>query len=410
MKSILPLGFFLLVVVGCAPKPLEPDQARALLAEHNISYSRQAFLAAAGEGDLETVRLFVEAGMDVNAQTTSENDETALMHAAGGGHLKVVKYLVEQGADPDLTSDRCAGYLASDLFEEFFTSQNQCRRQEALLWAAYHGRMKVVEYLIEVDGGGYTPHIEFFYYPNGPHTAISLAAWSGHLNVLKYLRKHVNFHYQEYVGGQDADAMVWAAEQGHLDVVKFLHKEGTPVDSRKVTPLMAASYSGHKDVVEFLLEKGANIHLRQARQFMDREGNVFTEYGASALTLAIQQGRDEIMHILLNHWVYTYGADGHDDHGRTALMYAASWGNMEWAQKLIANGAAVDAKTTDGTTALFFAAAEGHVEIVGLLIDLGADPHARNIHDYTALLLAEERGHEGVASLLRNVEEEQLNG
>ena len=73
------------------------------------------------------VRLFIEAGLDVNVQPYSsssvyiptqedveelddleavwfpqdgdEDNDTALMKAAGQGHIEVVRFLVEQGAD-----------------------------------------------------------------------------------------------------------------------------------------------------------------------------------------------------------------------------------------------------------------------------------------------------------------------
>ena len=432
MRENLALGFVLLVVLaGCAKplgpaeeapvseeqstttttyEPLAPDQARAVLKERGIPYSQHSFLTTAGEGDLEAVRLFIEAGMNVNAQSVNEGLDTALMHAAGGGHLNVVRYLVSQGAQVNLKNGRCAGSLAIEI-----TIENPgCDRQDALMWAAYNGRMKVVEYLIEQRD--YIPSIYWFDIGYGPASAMTLAAYGGHLDVVRFLRENVNPNHKQYL--RDRFALIWAADQGHLDIVKFLFKEGAginPVSSlgqrgTGITALMMASYNGHVAVVEFLLDNGADIHVREARWFMTRDGSTWQEFGASALSAAIGQGQDEVMHLLLEHWLYSFGADGHDDHGRTALMYAASWGNMDWIRRLVESGAPVGIQTYVGTTALMFAAAEGHTQAVQFLLDLGEDPNIQNNHGYTALRLAEERGHEAVANLLRNVEKEQLDG
>ena len=420
MKNLV-LGFILLAALaGCTAQgplapdrdPLSPDQARTKLEERSIPYSQRAFFEAAAEGDLETVRLFIEAGMDVNVQTIDEDFDTALMHSAGGGHLKVVRYLVDQGADIYRTNARCAGSFVM----EITVKDPLCNRQDALMWAAHNGRIKVVEYFISKKD--YIPDIDWFDPRYGPNSAIMLAAYSGHLNILKFLRDHVHFNYKDYLGSRDAHALLWASEQGHLDIVKFLFDQGTNINpgvrldgtrGSATTPLMMASYGGQVDVVVFLLGKGADIHVRESMQYVTDDGSVWTEFGASALTAAIDQGHDEIMALLLEHWMHTYGADGRDDHGRTSLMYAASWGNIEWMQRLVDNGAPVNTWTYVGTTALMFAAAAGHVEAVKLLLDLGEDPSIENSHGHTALSLAEGRGHEDVASLLRNVEEEQLN-
>ena len=54
----------------------------------------------------------------------------------------------------------------------------------------------------------------------------------------------------------------------------------------------------------------------------------------------------------LLHWVRKFGVEGRDDHGRTALMYAALWGNVEWIQFLVDNGAIVNTTTYVGSTTL----------------------------------------------------------
>lgn len=55
----------------------------------------QAFIYAAGRGDIETVKALLKAKVNPKAQ-----DSQALIAAAQGGHLEMVKLLLEAGADP----------------------------------------------------------------------------------------------------------------------------------------------------------------------------------------------------------------------------------------------------------------------------------------------------------------------
>ena len=394
-----------------APEPLRPEAARDALASQGVPYSKRAFFTAAEEGAFETVKLFVEAGMDVN--DPDEEGNTVLMRAALGGHLRTVRYLLEQGNSwyINAKSDYCAGDLTTERTIEMTPADVRCccNRPNALMFAAFGGHLDVAEYLLEQ--GASWRDMGFVDYRLGPNSALHLAAYAGHVEVVEHIVVEVatsTSRYGKYINSGHG-AMGWAAQQGHLDVVRFLYESGVSIETestgRGTTALMMAAYGGQPDVVRFLLDHNANIHVRETRQGIIEQSGVLiqvTEYGASALTAAIDQGHDEVMALLLDHWLITYGADGRDPHGRTTLMYAASWGNIEWMQTLVDNDAPVGAQTAVGTTALMFAAAAGHVEAVQFLLDSGEDPSIENRYGYTALLLAQERGHEEVVNLLNS--------
>ncbi len=394
------LIFILIASLGCEV-PLKPEDARQALENRDIAYSQREYFAAAAAGDLKTVKLFIESGMEVDAQSVDYRFETALMYAAGNGRLGTVKYLIGQGANPMLKGSACASALAGWVIEN---SATDCQRQTAIMWAAYGGHLKVVKYL-----EGKLPFIEdytWLHFPNGPNSGIMLAAYAGYLDMVKFLFDVVYHPKKASLG-----AIGWAAYGGHLDIVRWLFKhKNVPINPRGtmsgrgngITPLMLAGYNGHIDVVKFLLNNGADIHVRTSRTWMDREGSTFREYGASALTLAAENGQDEVMALILNHWVYQYGVEGRDDHGRTALMYAALWGNVEWINRLIDTGAIVNTTTYTGSTTLMFAVASGKKEIVELFLALGEDPAVVNSNGYTALRIAEELGYEDIANLLRD--------
>ena len=357
-------------------------EARSELTERGIPYNQRSFVTYAQNGDLDLVRLFVEAGLDVNVQPYSsstvliprqehveqlndletvwfpqdgdEDNDTALMKAAGQGHIEVVRFLVEQGADPNI-----------------FNTQ----RQNALMFAAAGGHFSVVIFLL--DSGGYSERYNpmGYRYELGPKTSLMWAAYNGHLDVVNLLLEYTKIVGDTFVYNFSA-SLGWAAYNGHLDVVKLLLEDGVQLNPRPAlgkkrgsgtTALMLAAYGGQLEVVRFLLENGADIHVRTAEWLpvqTDLGTIYFQEIGGNALMLAIDQGHAEVVRLLLEHWMWEYSADGRDDYGTSVLMFAAAAGDLEMARLLLENGAPINAQTDVGTTALMFAAAFGHVEVV----------------------------------------------
>ncbi len=397
------------------------QEARSELGERGIPYSQRSFVTYAQNGDLDLVRLFVEAGLDVNVQPYSsssvyiptqedveqlddleavwfrqdgdEDNDTALMKAAGQGHIEVVRFLVEQGADLNIRNRQ---------------------DQNALMFAAAGGHLAVVTFLLDREADARSPVNIFYDYRSGPINPLMWAAYNGHLDMFNLLldyAKQINDNYTLLVA-----SLGWAAYRGHLDIVHLLLEYGVDINAYPQsfdfgygpTALMLAAYSGQLEVVRLLLENGADIHIRTAEWLSvqtDLGTIYFQEIGGNALMIAINQGHAEVARLLLEHWMWEYSADGRDDYGTSVLMFAAAAGDLEMARLLLENGAPVNAQTDVGTTALMFAAAFGRVEMVRFLVGNGADIHIQNGHNYTALSLAEERGHQEVVDFLRSVED-----
>ena len=87
--------------------------------------------------------------------------------------------------------------------------------------------------------------------------------------------------------------------------------------------------------------------------------------------------------------------------GSTALVYAAEGESPDAVQTLLAAGADPDKATNDGSTALMTAAAADALRSVGLLLEAGANPDARDAHGNSALSIAAQRDHAEVVRLLR---------
>lgn len=79
------------------PKSEEERAAIRKLRARGFPVPTADFLVmTAGQGDLEAVKLFVEAGYPAD---TKDSDTPAIVSAARGGHVEVVAYLMSKGAD-----------------------------------------------------------------------------------------------------------------------------------------------------------------------------------------------------------------------------------------------------------------------------------------------------------------------
>ena len=236
-----------------------------------IAYTANAFVDSASAGNLAVVKLFVQAGMDIDA--TDRNSTTALFQASVEDHLAVVQYLAEQGADVNLSTP--------------------------LYHAASRGHLEVVKYLVGQGANvNATDHVGW--------TPLHHAAYSGHLEVVKYLveqgasitaetnagytprlltdRQSIS-SYMESAARAELErlgipftgaAFRAAARTGNLALVKLFVESWMSVEIREHDtpfhwrPLHFAAYYGHLDVVIHLVRAGANI-----RAYVQRGPSLF---------------------------------------------------------------------------------------------------------------------------------------
>ena len=395
-----------------------PQEARDALADRGIPYSQASFIEAAAQGDLDVVRLFVQAGLSVDVQPYTarsvlvstranptslghlqkafypeegeQDNDTALMKAAGNGHLEVVKLLVDAGADLLL--------------------RNQ-QGQTAAEFAAAGGHLKVLQYMRDAKKactpigvyGGFDP-VFYKYSEHPPETPMMWAAYNGHMHVVQWLKEECRDSAYPWYN------MGWAVLGGHRDIAEYFLRtfedwtDKSHAVYAKGISLVLAAHTGDEGMVRWLLDEGADIHYREndwIRLTTPEGPQYFQGIGNTAMHIAISRGHGGLLRILLEHWMLTQGADGRDPYGVTALMLAVAGGDEDMATTLIENGAPVNARTDVGTTALMYAAAVcGQASMVQFLLDRGADASVENAHGWTALALAQEFGHDEVVAIL----------
>ena len=255
------------------------------------------------EARLKKIKYLVYLGADVNAK--DENGNTPLIQATRGGDLEVVKCLVQNGADVNVrlygksvlskAIEQNAGAEVQEFLREkgaiewviskeeakklsqgFWNDKGDLKSSDeikellkkgadvnasnkygdtALMMAVYNGHLEVVKYLAEcgVDVNASDKH---------GRTALMNASENGHLEVVKYLvERGAQLDIQDKNGWT---ALIGAARGGYLEVVKYLVQNGADVNAQNKygrTALMIVAYNGEIDVVKYLAENGANLRV-----------------------------------------------------------------------------------------------------------------------------------------------------
>jgi uncharacterized protein len=152
-----------------------------------------------------------------------------------------------------------------------------------------------------------------------------------------------------------------------------------------MTAMHAAARFGLSDTCELLLARADT--LLEARD----------KFGRTALIYAASYGRADNAQILLQH-----GADVNavDDKGSTALVFACWKEHMDVTASLLEAGADVNVADCHGNSLLMAAAQSGSVQVVQLLLDHGADINMTNEDGQNALFKAASEGHVAVLELL----------
>jgi len=247
MASLL-LGCFLLS--SCS----DPQKtARKQLEEKGYEVAARGMIVAASAGDLESLRLFQEAGFDVDSVDAAGN--TPLIKAAASGHRDAVEQILGMGADPRHT--------------------NKVGR-DALLTAAGKGYADVARMLVSRGSDISTKDKEGW-------TALSLAAYNGHAEVVSLLST---------TAAPDAldDALLVASFSGDAGVISSLLGQGANINARSPeskTPLMIAAEGGKEEAVRVLLQNMANPYSEDST-------------GATAANLAEQAGFAEVKTFILS--------------------------------------------------------------------------------------------------------------
>ncbi|HUK00835.1 MAG TPA: ankyrin repeat domain-containing protein [Steroidobacteraceae bacterium] len=259
--------------------------ARAVMAEapavHPVKPSRKQWggltplIFATREGDLDSVKILLAAGADVNR--TSEFGWTALLTATQNKYYQIGVYLLEHGADPNIQNEGGWSplYIATDN-----------RNIEGGDYPVRKPDMDHLDFIKRLLAAGAKPNLRMhsstetrtvfthqWLYEEGA-TPFLRAAQSGDLVLMKLLLEHgadpkIPTDYNvtplmvaSGIGWVEGVTYEWSAQQT-LETVKFLLDLGADVNAQDTmdgrTALMGAAHKGRNDVVQLLVDHGANL-------------------------------------------------------------------------------------------------------------------------------------------------------
>jgi ankyrin repeat protein len=231
---------------------------RSVVSKHNINepgphLGRPLLSYAVVNRRKEVVRELIAKGANLELQ---DRQGQSPLHLAVDADLEIVKLLVEAGADIDAQTDAKAGLLLTT----------------PLMKAVGTGRPEIVSYLVEKGADVFAPnhrgetllHALHAHYQNGPRPLAGLE------RLLADLRRRDAQTLAKFLDSRDKHGQTplhIAAYWGLVDLVKLLVAHGAdpnaPVANRPfVAPLRAAAVNGHEQTMQALIAGGADPQLR----------------------------------------------------------------------------------------------------------------------------------------------------
>lgn len=371
--------------------------ALLLLAGASVAGAQTAevrLVDAVKAADKTAVRAVLSQRVDVNAAQT--DGTTALHWAAHGDDAEMAELLIRAGANVKAAN----------------------RYGVTPLWlACMNGNAATVEMLLKAGADANTV------LPEG-ETVLMTAARTGKVDAVKVLLRYgADVNAKEGWRGQTA--LMWAAAEGHPAVIRALVEGKAEIHARSkggFTALLFAAREGQIPAVQALLAAGADMSdslpvdtSRQAGVTSTTAKPGVPEKGLDAFLLAAANA-----HYELAAWLLDRGADPNAAPQGWTALHQVSWvrktgvagsnnpapegsGNMdglEFVRKLVAKGAAVDARVTKqprmgtttlnaiGATPFLLAARTADVALMRVLAELGADPRLSNDDNSTPLMVA----------------------
>jgi hypothetical protein len=185
------------------------------------------------KGDVEGVRsILTSSKISPNNKNSSDKQMTALCAASKIGNIEIVRLLLEAHADIE----------AKDLNEE-----------TPLMLACLEGHADVVRILLEANADVNAKNIK-------GDTPLIFAADSGDADTVRILLKAgANINTGNIIN--NATPICYAAFKGHANIVRMLIEAGADVNKATkngITPLITATDKQRSDIVRILLKAGAN--------------------------------------------------------------------------------------------------------------------------------------------------------
>lgn len=213
-------------------------------------------------------------------------------------------------------------------------------------------------------------------------------------------------------------ALIKAARNGNLNLMNLLliaNADPNAQSRRGVTVLTAAIQNGNPQLTEFLLSRGARagstpenlLNYAFQKKFVGVDAMLKTgvdpnsrdKNGNTALIIAASYGDIQSAQALIT---YKANVNAANSTGMTPLLYAIQTQNKEMTELLLEKGADVNKTNLNNEGPLFWAAYFGNTRLVEDLLKLGADYNKATNKNLTALQIAERNKKADTAKLIKD--------
>lgn len=216
--------------------PISPEKALIKIKQTGVKFDVNNFIERAKANDIETVKLFIRAGIDIDSE--NEEDESAIKIAAANGNLELVKTLIENGADIS----------------------------KAMSSAASSGHKQILDFLLQRNPG--QPAI---------NQSLLAVARKGHIDIMQFLLDkgaEQNFNEGTTVLIEAIDGDYPPMEEA-IEKVKLLLSKGADVNQKGEESKPSALYSSlyvaagkfNSELVDLLISHGSEVNVRNGHDF-----------------------------------------------------------------------------------------------------------------------------------------------
>jgi ankyrin repeat protein len=341
-----------------------------------------ALRVAVAAGSTEIARRLLAAGADRNDMDA--NGSRLLFAAAGNGGVELLELFLQPGEDVN-HKRKAGGYTALDaaLEAQHWAAAEYLLAHGATLTASVAGREQALLKLLELE-----PVVKA-----GTMSLVQTAELPSPALFRAVLAQGAETGFTDTNGNT---LLMLAAKRHHVTALAALLAAGLDVNARNAAGNSALAIAAGKSEYE-LMVVGIGLALGPDRASLSRL--IFRPAQKSNESAATAR-RLEAARLLLAAMADPNAAD---DGGDTPLLHATRSGDAELVGLLIAAGAEVDSRNDSGNAPLLFAAQFGLREIAATLLGAHADPAVADGEGRTPLQLAEAGGHDAIVKLLEAI-------
>lgn len=350
-------------------------------------FTTTQLIEAVRDGDTENMGTLLAAN-PAAVNTVLEENCTLLQFAAEIGHLDMCRFLLRAGADLNTPPGPNSPYSS------------------ALQAAASGGFFDIVKTLAiskDADVNGRGPG-------GGGKNALEAAAEGGFLDVVMFLVEEagaeVDFPHVDG-GTLGTTALRAAAGTGREDVVRYLVAKGAAINATsgysQETALNSAVEEGNDEIVEILVGCGADLDIAPmfgvtaietaamhgrfstVMILLQAKGNT-PDLSAAALRAAAAAGEIDIAKLILG--MGKINVNSASEYGHTALHVAVLKGRLDLVDLFLGEHASTEVRDAEDKTPLLLAleSSDPNMDIIRSLLDKGARSKGVSAENIQALL------------------------